>query len=54
MVNTDVKLKSEEAKAYMEASHWNPTCSITKVFRLWQHFSKLDAWQSLGCSKIRP
>ena len=54
MVNTDVKLKNEETKAYMEASHGNPTGSITKVFRLWQHSSKVDARQSLGYSKIRP
>ena len=51
MVNTGVKMRSEETKAYMEASHGNPTRSITKVFRPSQHSSKVDARQSLGCSK---
>ena len=44
MVNTDVKLRREETKGYMEASHGNPTRLIT-------NFSKVDARQSLGCSK---
>ena len=47
-VNTDVKLKSEEKTCYIETSHENSTRLTTKVFRSLQHFSKVDARQSLA------
>ena len=34
MVNTDVKMRSEETKAYMEASHGNPTVQLPKYLYL--------------------
>ena len=54
MVNTDVKLKSEETTASIETSHGNSTCWTTKVFRSLQHSSKVEARQSLAADKRVP
>ena len=53
-VNTDVKLKSEEATCYIGKSHGNLTRSTTKVFRSLQHSSKVDDRQSLAADKRAP
>ena len=53
-VNTDAKLKSEEATCYIGKSPGNLTRSTTKVFRSLQHSSKVDARQSLAADKRAP
>ena len=53
-VNHDVKLKSKERTAYIEISQGNSTCSTTKMFRSFQHSSKVDAQQSLAAVKRVP
>ena len=54
MVNTDVKLRSEETTAYIKTSHGNSTRLITKVSRPSQHSTKVDAGQSLAADKRAP
>ena len=51
MVNTDVKLRSEETTAYIKTSHGNSTRLITKVSRPSQHSTKVDVGQSLAADK---
>ena len=54
MVNTDVKLRSEETTAYIKHHTEIQPRLITKVSRPSQHSTKVDAGQSLAADKRAP